>query len=152
MTRFWLNLRQVKSSNLQASSRFRARIGDLPNKVCFIKENGQCGYKYPVLAKDNCYIVQKLISSKCSRFWLTTCLVEVFFNRHPTCLWDQLCSSSRRHVPLFVRGRLYAGCSREKRKEASPILQFNIHIEDDSRFIFLTEIKNVGKPETDIDV
>jgi len=24
--------------------------------------------------------------------------------------------------------------------------------EDDSRFIFLTEIKNVGKPETDIDV
>jgi hypothetical protein len=25
-------------------------------------------------------------------------------------------------------------------------------IEDDNRFIFLTEIKNVGKPETDIDV
>jgi hypothetical protein len=27
-----------------------------------------------------------------------------------------------------------------------------LYIEDDSRFIFLTEIKNVGKPETDIDV
>jgi hypothetical protein len=27
-----------------------------------------------------------------------------------------------------------------------------INIEDDSRFIFLTEIKNVGKPETDINV
>jgi hypothetical protein len=26
------------------------------------------------------------------------------------------------------------------------------YIEDDNRFIFLTEIKNVGKPETDIDV
>ena len=27
-----------------------------------------------------------------------------------------------------------------------------LYIEDDNRFIFLTEIKNVGKPETDIDV
>jgi hypothetical protein len=27
-----------------------------------------------------------------------------------------------------------------------------LSIEDDNRFIFLTEIKNVGKPETDIDV
>jgi hypothetical protein len=29
---------------------------------------------------------------------------------------------------------------------------YRVYIEDDSRFIFLTEIKNVGKPETDIDV
>jgi hypothetical protein len=27
-----------------------------------------------------------------------------------------------------------------------------LYIEDDNRFIFLTEIKNVGKPETDIGV
>jgi hypothetical protein len=27
-----------------------------------------------------------------------------------------------------------------------------LSIEDDNRFIFLTEIKNVGKPEPDIDV
>jgi hypothetical protein len=27
-----------------------------------------------------------------------------------------------------------------------------LYIEDDNRFIFLTEIKNVGKPEIDIDV
>jgi hypothetical protein len=27
-----------------------------------------------------------------------------------------------------------------------------LYIEDDNRFIFLAEIKNVGKPETDIDV
>jgi hypothetical protein len=27
-----------------------------------------------------------------------------------------------------------------------------IYIEDDNKFIFLTEIKNVGKSETDIDV
>jgi hypothetical protein len=27
-----------------------------------------------------------------------------------------------------------------------------LYIADDNRFIFLTEIKNVGKPETDIDV
>jgi hypothetical protein len=27
-----------------------------------------------------------------------------------------------------------------------------IYVDDDDRFIFSTEIKNVGKPETDIDV
>jgi hypothetical protein len=27
-----------------------------------------------------------------------------------------------------------------------------LYIEDDNKFIFLTETKNVGKPETDIDV
>jgi hypothetical protein len=27
-----------------------------------------------------------------------------------------------------------------------------LYIEDNNRFIFLAEIKNVGKPETDIDV
>ena len=27
-----------------------------------------------------------------------------------------------------------------------------IYVDDDNRFIFSTEIKNVGKPETDIDV
>ena len=33
------------------------------HEVRFIKENGQHGYKYPVLAKDNCYIVKKLFDS-----------------------------------------------------------------------------------------
>ena len=32
----------------------------------------------------------------------------------------KLCSSSRRLVPLFVRGWLHTGASQEKRKEASP--------------------------------
>jgi hypothetical protein len=27
-----------------------------------------------------------------------------------------------------------------------------LYIEDDNRFMFLTEIKNVGKPDVDIDV
>ena len=34
----------------------------------------------------------------------------------------QLCSSSRRIVPLFVWGRFHTGASQEKQKEASPIL------------------------------
>ena len=34
---------------------------------------------------------------------------------------NKLCSSSRRFVPLFVRGRLHTWASQEKRKEASPI-------------------------------
>jgi hypothetical protein len=31
-------------------------------------------------------------------------------------------------------------------------IYISLYIEDDNRFIFLTEIKTVGKPETDIDV
>ena len=41
-------------------------------------------------------------------------------SRHP--YRYKLCSSSRRVVPLFVRGRLYTEASQEKRKEAGPIL------------------------------
>jgi hypothetical protein len=43
----------------------------------------------------------------------------------------KLCSSSRRLVPLFVWGRLPTWASREKRKEASPILYFTFRYIDD---------------------
>jgi hypothetical protein len=36
--------------------------------------------------------------------------------------------------------------------ELNARLPIVLYIEDDNRLIFLTEIKNVGKPETDIDV
>ena len=36
------------------------------------------------------------------------------------------CSSSRRLVPLFARGRLYTWGSQEKRKETNPILSFHV--------------------------
>ena len=50
-------------------------------------------------------------------------------SRH-TCRY-KLCSSSRRLVPLFVWGRLHTWASREKRKEASPILYFTFRYIDD---------------------
>ena len=56
------------------------------------------------------------------------CLVDVFFNRQSA--WhtygNKLCSSSRRHVPLFVSGRLHTGASQEKRKEATLNLLFHV--------------------------
>jgi len=48
------------------------------------------------------------------------CLVDVFFSRYS--YGYQLCSSSRRLVPLFAQGRFHTGVSQEKQKEASPIL------------------------------
>jgi len=106
-------------------------------QLSFIKKNGQRRYKYIVLGRDRSYFVNKttlilpksslkLISSTCSRFWLTTyllSLVDVFFptdSRHT--YGYKLCSSSHRLVPLFVWGRLDTGASQEKRKEASTIL------------------------------
>ena len=47
------------------------------------------------------------------------------------------------------------GVPRESIKDCLCLIKYVLrclYIEDDSRFIFLTEIKNVGKPETDIDV
>ena len=38
----------------------------------------------------------------------------------------KLCSSYRRFVPLFLWGRPHTGASQEKRKEASPTLQFHV--------------------------
>jgi hypothetical protein len=60
----------------------------------------------------------KLISSKCSSFWLTRytlCLVDTFFNRRHIYGY-KLCSSSRRLVPLIIWGRLHTEASQEKRK------------------------------------
>ena len=69
----------------------------------FIKQNAQRRYKCIVLGRDTSYFVKvtapilpksslKLISSKCSSFWLTTyllCLVDVFFNRQSAYTWVQ---------------------------------------------------------------
>jgi hypothetical protein len=55
--------------------------------------------------------------SKCSSFWLTTyflCLVDVFSTDSQHTYGHQLCSSSRRLVPLFVWGRLHTRASQEK--------------------------------------
>jgi hypothetical protein len=77
----------------------------------------------------------KLMSSKCFREFLIddifTSLVSLnfpyvwwtcFSTDSPHSYGYQLCSSSRRIVPLFVRGRLHSGASQEKRKEANLIL------------------------------
>ena len=39
-----------------------------------------------------------------------------------------LYSSSRRLVPLFIRGRLRKGASQQERKEASQILTFHVQL------------------------
>ena len=101
-------------------------------QLCFIKKNGQRRYKYLVLGRDRSYFVKKkntlilqvtslkLISSICSSFWLTAylfSLVDVFFTRQSAYLWVQMCSSSRRLLPLFVWGRLHKEASQEKRED-----------------------------------
>ena len=84
------------------------------------------------------------------------CLVDVFFNRLSA--WhtygNKLCSSSRRHVPLFVSGRLHTGASQEKRKEATPNLLFHVPL-NNSRFgdfvdrIYLIELEIKDTTDTD---
>ena len=68
----------------------------------------------------------KLISSTHSSLWLTTyllCLVNPYFSTDSRYSYgDQLCSYSYRLVSVFVRGRLHAGTSQEKRKEASTLI------------------------------
>ena len=60
----------------------------------------------------------KLISSKCSSFWLTwtyfLCLVDMFFNRQSAYLWVQ--NVFIFSPTLFVWGRLHTEASQEKRK------------------------------------
>jgi hypothetical protein len=104
-------------------------------QLCFIKMNGQRRYKYLVIGRDRSDIVNKntlilpkcslkLISSTCSRFWLTTCvlsLVDVFFNRQSAYIWMQTvlfspnCSFIRMRQTSY---RVFSG----KTKEATPIL------------------------------
>jgi hypothetical protein len=87
-------------------------------QLCFKKMNGQRRYKYLVLEKDKSYFVKKkkntlilpksslkLISSTCSRFWLTTYLLCFSTDSRHT-YGCKLRSSSRRRVPLFVWDRL----------------------------------------------
>ena len=92
-------------------------------------------YKYHVLGRDRSYFVihhsdstKKL--SETDIFNMLEFLIDDIFvifggrvlqdSRHT--YGYQLCSSSRRLVPLFVWGRLHTGASQEKRKEANPIL------------------------------
>jgi hypothetical protein len=87
-----------------------------------------------ILLKKNHWFYQKsslkLILSKCwSFFYLhyVCCLVDVFFDKLLTYIpIGTNCSSSRRLVPLFARGRLYTWGSQEKRKETNPILSFHV--------------------------
>ena len=92
-------------------------------QLCFIKKNGQRRYKYQrdisyFVWKTQTTLIQsksslKLISSKCSSFWLTTYLlrlVDVFFNRQPVSLWVQTVLFFAL-LPLFVWGRLHTGAS-----------------------------------------
>ena len=92
-------------------------------QLCFTKKNGQRRYKYQryisyFVRKNQTTLIQsksslKLISSKCSRFWLTTyllCLVDVFFNRQPVSLWIQTVLLFAL-LPLFAWGRLHTGAS-----------------------------------------
>ena len=107
-------------------------------QLCFIKKNGpERRYKYLVLEKDKSYFVKKkkntlilpksslkLISSTCSRFWLTTYLLCFSTDSRHTYGY-KLCPSSRRGVPLFVWARLhnYRGFSRKpKRSHPDPLI------------------------------
>ena len=80
-----------------------------------------CLRKGPRLLKS----LLKMMSSKCSSFWLTIlCLVDMFFNKLSVFYGYELCPSSRWLVPLLIWGRLQTGASQEKRKEAIPIFNF----------------------------
>jgi hypothetical protein len=109
-------------------------------QLCFIKKNGQRRYKYLVLGRDRSYFV-KHHSDSYKRFsetdifnMLEFLIDNIFCYVWWTCFSTDsrhtygcnLCSSSRRLVPLFVWGRLHTGASQEKRKEASPILLFHV--------------------------
>ena len=121
MTRFWLDLRQVKSSNLQASSRFRARS-------VFHKRERSTWLQIPCPSKG-----QLLYCKETFRFYqkvlrnLFLPNARVFDWQH---VWWRCFSTDTRHaygtncVPLLADMFLYlceadyAGSSREKRKEA----------------------------------
>jgi hypothetical protein len=98
-----------------------------------MKKNGQRRYKYLVLGRDRYYFVKKNHSDSTKKFSETdiTNMLEflianifVIFGR---CVVQQtggitygykLCFSSRRPVPLFVRGRFHTGASQEKTKRS----------------------------------
>ena len=105
-------------------------------QLFFIKKNGQCRYKYLVVGRDRSYFVKNALWFYQKVLWNWYHQhARVFDWQHICYLWwtcfstdsrhtygYNLCSSSRRLVPLFVWGRLHTGASEEKRKETSPIL------------------------------
>ena len=98
-------------------------------QLCFIKKNGQRRYKYLVLGRDRSYFVKHHSDSN-KRFSETDIfnMLELLIDNIFCYVWwtcfstdsrhtygCKLCSSFRRLVPLFVRGRLHTGDSQEKR-------------------------------------
>ena len=108
----------------------------------------------------------KLISSTCWSFcyWQHVCYLwwTCFSTDSRHTYGYKLCSSSRRLVPLFVRGRIHTGASQEKRKEAiARSFNFTVRYTDDvmslnnARFgdfvdhIYLTELEIKDTTDTD---
>ena len=88
--------------------------------MCFMKKKGQRGYKYLVLGRGNSYFVS--ILCKGTKTFFETDIINMFeflIDNIFAMFRYQLFSSSRRLVPLFVRGRLHTGL---KQKEGSPNL------------------------------
>ena len=101
-------------------------------QLCFIKMNGQRRYKQLVLGRDIYYFV-KHHSDSTKKFsetdifnmleFLIDNIFVIFVGRVFQHTYGyNLCSSSRRLVPLFVSGILHTGASQEKLKKISPIL------------------------------
>jgi len=94
----------------------KRQINDLV-QLYLIEKNDQRRYKYIVLGRGKSYLVNTLWSYQTflwNRYhqnarafdWHHICYVwlTVFFIRKSAFLWYQLCSSSRRLVPIFIRG------------------------------------------------
>jgi hypothetical protein len=81
----------------------------------------------PTLNLPKSYL--KLISSKCSSFWLTTyllCLVGVLFNRLSEFLWVSTVLLFSQSCCFIRRDILHTAASQEKQTEASPIIKFHV--------------------------
>ena len=68
-----------------------------------------------------------------------------------------MCLEEKQQIPILVFGLTRSGLEptiyRTRGEHTNHYTtDAVIYIEDNNRFIYLTEIKNVGKPETDIDV
>ena len=118
-------------------------------QFCLMKKLVQRRYKYLVLGSDESNSAIKEKKKKKQPLWFFKQVlcnwyhqnIRVFDWQHICDVWwtcistdslntygYKLCSFSRWLVPLFVWGRLHIRSSQEKRKEASPILQFHVVI------------------------
>ena len=118
-------------------SKLKDRLKELV-QLCFINMHSQRIYKDLALRRHKSYFVQNHPDLRfcqnvlwnwyhqiargsdwchiCYAWW--TCFSTDSLHTYGY----KLCSSSRRLVPLFVRGRFHTRASHEKRKQASPIL------------------------------